>query len=44
MHVLIKGVLISVRAKQLQFTENQEASTSFGPKKKQKIDDTIFID
>ena len=26
------------------FTENQEASTVFDPKKKQKFDDTIFID
>ena len=35
----------SIRAKRWrQFTENQEASTSFGPKKKQKIDNNIFID
>ena len=33
MRVLINGVLISVRAKRPQFTENQETSTSFGPKK-----------
>ena len=44
MRVLINDVLISVRAKRPQFTENQETSTSFGPKKKQKIDDAIFTD
>ena len=44
MRVLINDILISVRAKRTQFTENQETSTSFDPKKKQKIDDAIFID
>lgn len=34
----------SIQAKWPQFTENQEASTVFDPKKKQKFEDTIFID